>query len=53
MHVRYLLTVPVFNNLITWSGKSFSFELVIFGWYEKGVFGSYISRSMAKSLVQC
>ncbi len=38
MYVRYLLTVPVFNNLITWSGKSFFLELVIFGCYEKGLF---------------
>jgi hypothetical protein len=38
MYVRYSLSVPVFNNLITWSGKSFFFELVIFGCYEKGLF---------------
>ncbi len=35
----YLLTVPGFNNLITWSGKGFFLELVIFGCYEKGLFG--------------
>ncbi len=53
MYVRYLLTVPFFNNLITWSGQSFFFELVIFDSYEKGFFfGSYISRSMIMSLAQ-
>jgi hypothetical protein len=35
MYVRYLLTVRVLNKLITWSGKSFSWELVIFGSYAK------------------
>jgi hypothetical protein len=38
MHVMYLLTVPVFNNLITCSAKSVFFELVIFGSYGKGFF---------------
>jgi hypothetical protein len=38
INVRYLLTVPISNNLITWSGKSFFLELVIFGCYKKGLF---------------
>ncbi len=52
VHVRYFLSVPVFNSLVTWSAKSFFFELVILGLMKNGFFGSYISRSMTKSLAQ-
>jgi len=38
MYIRYLLTVPVFNNLITWFRKIFVLELVIFVCYEQGLF---------------
>ncbi len=38
VYIRYLLSVPVFNNLITLSGKRFFSELVIFESYGKGFF---------------
>jgi hypothetical protein len=52
MYLRYLLAVPFFNSLISWSRKSFFFELVIFGSYGKGLFQKLWLALNEKSLAQ-
>ncbi len=49
---KVFINLPVFNNVLNWSGKSCFCELVIFVCAQYGFFESNISRSMTMSVVQ-